>query len=334
MELFGENDKNGKRKIKPIPGSEFIMDADSVILAIGQEVDTGFLAKEVDLKLNTWNNVKVDPASFPEDIEDDLVLTPLNTVKVDPITLETNIKGVFSGGDAISGNGTVIEAIAAGKEVAISIDRYINGEDLKEGRGIKPKVAKLSIGDVKRKSKVAMRYLPLEERKNNFDEVELGYTEEEAIEEARRCLNCSGCAECYECVKICKANAIRHDMKEEIIDINVGAIIVATGYDLINPEKLYEYGYDLSPDVITTLELERLISSSGPTKGEILRPSNQQKPKSVTFILCVGSRDETQCTWCCRIGCMSALKHVYLLREKLGEDVEINICYTDIRSYG
>jgi len=65
-----------------------------------------------------------------------------------------------------------------------------------------------------------------------------------------------------------------------------------------------------------------------------LRPSDKQKPKSVTFILCVGSRDETQCSWCCRIGCMSVLKHVYLLREKLGEDIEINICYTDIRSFG
>jgi len=87
-------------------------------------------------------------------------------------------------------------------------------------------------------------------------------------------------------------------------------------------------------DVITTLEMERLISSSGPTGGEILRPSDQKKPGSITFVLCVGSRDETACTWCCRIGCMSALKHVYLLREKLGDDVEINVCYTDVRSFG
>ncbi len=129
-------------------------------------------------------------------------------------------------------------------------------------------------------------------------------------------------------------NAITFDQKEEIIERKVGAIVVATGYDVMDPTLVYEYGYDQSPDVITTLEMERLISSSGPTKGEILRPSNQQKPKSVTFILCVGSRDETQCTWCCRIGCMTALKQVYLLREKLGEDVEINVCYNDLRSFG
>jgi heterodisulfide reductase subunit A len=136
------------------------------------------------------------------------------------------------------------------------------------------------------------------------------------------------------CRKACAQGAIDFHQKEEIVERKVGAIVVATGYDVLDPTSLYEYGYATSPDVITTLELERLISSSGPTKGEILRLSNQQKPKSVTFILCVGSRDETQCTWCCRIGCMTALKQVYLLREKLGDDVEINVCYNDFRSFG
>jgi len=136
------------------------------------------------------------------------------------------------------------------------------------------------------------------------------------------------------CKKACTSGAINFDQKEEIVERKVGTIVVATGYDVMDPTAVYEYGYDTSPDVLTTLEMERLISSSGPTKGEILRPSNQQKPKSVTFILCVGSRDETQCTWCCRIGCMTALKQVYLLHEKLGEDVEINVCYNDLRSFG
>jgi heterodisulfide reductase subunit A len=136
------------------------------------------------------------------------------------------------------------------------------------------------------------------------------------------------------CKKACAQGAINFNQKEEIVERKVGIIVVATGYDIMDPTAVYEYGYDTSPDVITTLEMERLISSSGPNKGEILRLSNQQKPKSVTFILCVGSRDETQCTWCCRIGCMTALKQVYLLREKLGEDIEINVCYNDLRSFG
>ncbi|MCK5636885.1 MAG: CoB--CoM heterodisulfide reductase iron-sulfur subunit A family protein, partial [Thermoplasmatales archaeon] len=136
------------------------------------------------------------------------------------------------------------------------------------------------------------------------------------------------------CVEACEAGAIDFKQKDKEVELNVGAIIVATGYDILNPDAMYEYGYTQSDDVITTLEMERLINSSGPTSGEILRPSNGEKPKSITYILCVGSRDETECTWCCRIGCMSALKHVYLLKEKLGDDVEINVCYTDIRSFG
>ncbi len=136
------------------------------------------------------------------------------------------------------------------------------------------------------------------------------------------------------CVKACEPDAIDFTQTDEEVELNVGTIIVATGYDLLNPEKLFEYGYTRSKNVITTLELERLISTSGPTEGDVVLLSSGEKPRSVTFILCAGSRDETKCTWCCRIGCMSVLKHVYLLREKLGVDVEINICYTDIRSFG
>ncbi|MBN1540448.1 MAG: CoB--CoM heterodisulfide reductase iron-sulfur subunit A family protein [Candidatus Thermoplasmatota archaeon] len=136
------------------------------------------------------------------------------------------------------------------------------------------------------------------------------------------------------CVEACEPGAIDFDQKEEEVELKVGAIVVATGYDLLDPARMFEYGYTLSPDIVTTLELERLISSSGPTYGKVVLPSNGEKPLSVTFILCAGSRDETQCTWCCRIGCMSALKQVYLLRENLGPEVEINICFTDIRSFG
>ena len=136
------------------------------------------------------------------------------------------------------------------------------------------------------------------------------------------------------CVEACEADAIDFKQKEEEIEVDVGAILVATGYDVMDPSNLYECGYARSDDVITTLEMERLINSSGPTGGEIVCPSNNEKPSSITFVLCVGSRDETECTWCCRIGCMSALKQVYLLKEKLGDDVEINVCYTDIRSFG
>lgn len=136
------------------------------------------------------------------------------------------------------------------------------------------------------------------------------------------------------CVEACEAGAIDFKQKDKEIQVKVGAIIVATGYDLLDPDSMYEYGYTNSDDIITSLQMERLINSSGPTMGEIICPSNGKKPKSITYILCAGSRDENECAWCCRIGCMSALKQVYLLKEKLGDKVEMNVCYTDIRSFG
>lgn len=136
------------------------------------------------------------------------------------------------------------------------------------------------------------------------------------------------------CIEACEADAIDFSQKEEFLEIEVGVIVVATGYDLLDPSKVYEFGYSRYKNVITSMEMERLISSSGPTSGEILCPSNNKIPNSITYILCVGSRDETSCTWCCRIGCMSALKQIYLIKEKFGNKVEINISYTDIRSFG
>lgn len=142
------------------------------------------------------------------------------------------------------------------------------------------------------------------------------------------------CGDYPPCKRACEADAIDHSMKDKYIELNVGAIIVTTGYDLLNAEIMYEYGYGTSQNVITNLEFERLVNAAGPTNGEILRPSDGSKVKSVSFILCVGSRDEDCMPYCCRIGCMSALKHAYLIREHLGSEVEINICYNDIRSFG
>jgi heterodisulfide reductase subunit A len=300
-------------------------------LAIGQEVETGFLAKDVDLEVTPYSSIKVDPVSFPINLEHELELTPWSTIKADPITLVTNIEGVFSGGDAVWGAGTVIEAVGAGKEAAISIERYINGEDLREGREEKPEIAKPSIEGVRKKRKVPMRYMPLNERKNNFKEVELGYTEEEAIEEARRCLDCGGCSECFECVRTCEAGAIRHDMKPEIIDVNVGAIVVATGFDLFDPMAKPEYGYGKYKNVITGLEFERLVSASGPTSGHI--EVNGKEPKNVVFIQCVGSRDKEGNEYCSRVCCMYTAKQAHLVKEKI-PDAKLTVYYTDMRAFG
>ena len=331
MKLLEEKDNSGRCKIKPIPNSEFTIKCDSVILAIGQEVDIDILSKDVDLKFTPWSSKKVDPVSFPRNGFDDVELTKWSTIKVDPLTQETNIEGVFSGGDSVWGAGTVIEAIGAGKEAAISIDRYINGEDLRAGREEKPIIAEPSIEGVRKKGQVKMRYLPLNERKGNFREVELGYSEEEAIEESRRCLDCGGCSECYECVQTCEANAICHDAKEEFVDINVGAIVVATGFDLFDAKEKPEYGYGKYKNVITGMEFERLVSSSGPTEGHV--EIRGKEPKNVVFIQCVGSRDKETNEYCSRVCCMYTAKQAHLVREKI-PDSKLTIYYTDVRAFG
>jgi len=333
MELLNEKDESGRRKIRPIHGSEFKIKTDSIILAIGQEVDTGFLSKEIDLEMTHWSSKKVDPVSFPKNGIDDLKLTKWDTIHYDPVTLETNVKGVFSGGDAVWGAGTVIEGIGAGKEAAVSIDRYINGKDLREGREEKPEIAKPSVEGLKRKHKVPMRYLPVEERINNFNEVELGYTEEEAIEEARRCLNCGGCSECYECIYTCEANAINHDMKEETVELDVGAIIIATGFNNYKPPKNNSYGYNMYPNVITSIEFERMLSSSGPHKGKITRLSDGKTPKKIAWIQCVGSRDKHTNEYCSSVCCMYAIKQAIIAQEHT-PGLKANIFFMDMRAFG
>jgi len=139
---------------------------------------------------------------------------------------------------------------------------------------------------------------------------------------------------CGKCYDVCKPKAINYDMKPEIIEEEVGAIIVATGYDLYDKENMAEYGYGKCADVLDGLQFERLCSASGPTKGKILRPSDHKEPKEVVFIQCAGSRDpELHCSYCSKICCMYTAKHAMLYKHHV-HDGQAYIFYIDIRSGG
>jgi len=139
---------------------------------------------------------------------------------------------------------------------------------------------------------------------------------------------------CGKCYDVCKVRAINYDMKPEIIEEEVGAIIVATGFDLLDKEQMAEYGYGKYPDVLDGLQFERLCSASGPTKGQILRPSDHKEPKEVVFIQCSGSRDpEQHCAYCSKICCMYTAKHAMLYKHHV-HDGQAYIFYIDIRSGG
>ena len=134
------------------------------------------------------------------------------------------------------------------------------------------------------------------------------------------------------CASACQAGAIDFEQKEEIIEIDVGSIIVATGFDPFDPKLKPEFGYGVYPNVLQGLELERLCSASGPTKGEILIEAN--KPKDVVFIHCVGSRDKTvENEYCSRVCCMYTAKQAHLLRDKLPE-ARLTVLYMDVRAFG
>ena len=287
---------------------EFVIDADNVINAVGQAVEETELPKE-------------------------LAFTELGYLEVDPVTLESNISGVFAGGEVVAGQLDVIASVAAGKAGAESIDRYLSGNDLREGRSEQmPRVSKVNKDKVKAKSRMVMPKLETSKRKDNFDEVELGFDESLAIEEAKRCLNCAVCSECMLCVKACEADAIVHDAKEQTLEVEVGSIIVTTGMKQFDPEVMYTYGYNRFDDVLTGLEFERLSNASGPTDGVVVK-KNGEKPKSVAILHCVGSRDENYHKYCSRVCCMYSLKYAHLLKEKLPE-ADVYQLYIDMRCPG
>jgi len=305
MEL-GEPDESGRRRPVPIEGSEFTMEVDTVIMAIGQRVNQ-------------------------EMLPDKLEYTRFGTIIVDDLTLQTNIDGVFAGGDAVSGPDTVIGAVATGKEAAVSIDRYLRNVDLKEGRS-EPveRVENVNKAGVVKKARQQMPMLEKDQR-GGFPEVELGFSEESAIEEAKRCLNCGVCSECLACIPACEPNAINHDMKDEFVNLEVGAIIVTTGFDVLDPTPMTQYGYGKFENVFTSLEMERMISSTGPTEGKVMLKDGST-PKSAAIIHCVGSRDENYHLYCSRVCCMYGLKHAHLIKEKTGAD--IYQMYIDMRCFG
>jgi len=148
--------------------------------------------------------------------------------------------------------------------------------------------------------------------------------------------NCLGIVplRCGRCAEVCEAKAIDFDMHEEILEEEVGAIVLATGYELYPKEAMAEYGYGTIPDVIDGLEFERLLSASGPTRGEIRRPSDGKIPKEVVFIQCSGSRDpEHHKPYCSKICCMYTAKHALLYRHSV-PDGKAYVFYIDIRAGG
>jgi NADPH-dependent glutamate synthase beta subunit-like oxidoreductase len=178
MEL-GEPDASGRRRPVPVAGSEYNLPMDAVISAIGLSADLGFFNQE------------------PETLKP--AVSKWGTLEADPITYATNVQGVFTGGDVATGAATVIQAIAAGKQAAISIDRYLRGVDLAEGRSRETDTCDAPPVAVTKAKRMVMQHVPAAQRKSSFEPVTLGLSEEQALAEANRCLRCGVCDSCFRC---------------------------------------------------------------------------------------------------------------------------------------
>jgi len=141
---------------------------------------------------------------------------------------------------------------------------------------------------------------------------------------------------CGLCLKACERDAINFDDKEEIIELNVGAVIIATGFEIYDPSQEPKYGYRRFPNVVTQLDFERILNADGPTKGELRRPSDNKPIKRIAFIQCVGSRNEREKgagRYCSRVCCMITAKQAFMIKEH-EPDVEVYVYYIDMRTAG
>jgi heterodisulfide reductase subunit A-like polyferredoxin len=292
--------------------------SDMVILAIGQKTNLKFITEADGIKL-----------------------TPRGLIEADPDTLATSREGVFAGGDVVSGPYIAIAAVAAGREAALSIDRYLKGQDLKAGREqplrpIAPEAGHWSPvpAEAVIQRRAVMPELSREDWTKGFREINLGYPEALAVAEAERCLNCGGCSECLQCVAACLPGAIDHQMQLRTRQIEVGAMILAPGFRPFDAGQKPEYGYGRYPNVVTSVQFERILSATGPYDGHVRRPSDGAPPRKVAWIQCVGSRDAS-CgrEYCSYVCCMYATKQAIIAREH-DHQVEPTIFYIDLRAQG
>jgi len=138
---------------------------------------------------------------------------------------------------------------------------------------------------------------------------------------------------CGVCFKVCQAGAIDFEQEDKVVEIDAAAVVIATGFDMMDPSIMPQYGFGFCDDVITSMQLERILSASGPTGGRLVRPSDEKEPETLAFVQCVGSRDERRHAYCSSVCCMYATKESILANEHL-TDVRTTIFYMDMRAVG
>jgi heterodisulfide reductase subunit A-like polyferredoxin len=300
---LGEPDASGRRRPVPVEGSNVTVPADNVIIAIGQTADI--------------EGVPLENGKIAADG-----------------SLATSVAGVFAGGDVVLGPASLVEAMAHGHHAADAIHAFLRGQPMpvldtkKKATAPNPDPAAAVV------AKQPMRKIVVEDRTRDFREIETGYTAEQAVAEAKRCLACGLCSECGLCVKACGPGAIVHDMKSKAETIRVGSVILTPGYEEFQASLRGEFGHGRYANVLSSVQFERMLSASGPTEGHVQRPSDGKPVKKIAFIQCVGSRDSARGNgYCSSICCMSATKEAMVALEHV-QGLDVSIFCMDVRAFG
>ena len=300
---LGEPDASGRRKPVPVEGSNFTVAADNVIIAIGQTADI--------------EGVPLEGGKIAADA-----------------SLATKVPGVFAGGDVVLGPASLVEAMAHGHHAAEAIGAYLRGQPMPVLDTSEKAVAPNPNPAAEIAAKQDMPKIIVEDRTRDFREIETGYTAEQAMAEAQRCLACGLCSECGLCVKACGPGAIVHDMQPKAETVHVGSVILTPGYEEMQASLRGEFGHGRYANVLSSVQFERMLSASGPTEGHVQRPSDGKPVKKLAFIQCVGSRDSARGNgYCSSICCMSATKEAMVALEHV-QGLDISIFCMDVRAFG
>ncbi|MGA2722793.1 MAG: FAD-dependent oxidoreductase [Bryobacteraceae bacterium] len=283
--------------------------ADTVIVTIGQGVDSAGLG---------------------------VAAGPGGRIVAGKDTLATSVDGIFAGGDAVLGPASMVDAMAQGHRAAEAIDAYLRGTKLAPTNGAHVETADNPKPDAAKRERVRMPQAAPAARLRDFTEIDLGYSPEQAIAEAQRCLACGLCSECMQCVKACAAGAVCHDQQAEEHEIAVGSVILTPGFEEFQASLRGEFGHGRYANVLSSVQFERMLSAAGPTGGHVERPSDGGEVRKIAFIQCVGSRDAARGNgYCSSICCMSATKEAMVALEHAhGQKLDVSIFCMDVRAFG
>ena len=309
---LGAPDASGRRRPEPVPGSELLLECDAIVTAIGMMPDTGSLAPL-------------------------LPMGKAGTISVDRTTLLTGAPGIFAAGDVVTGPTDITRAVGEGRRAAHMIDRWLTGGALSGFDDRLPVVDKRDV--LARQRAWTLRPQPpapaaTDPAPHDFAEVEPPVTEAEAHQGAARCMDCAVCSECEQCVKACPVpGCIDLHARDEVHEVEVGAVVLATGFDLFPADLKPEYGYGTFRNVITAMQMDRLLAPTRPF-NTILRPGDGKIPERIAYVLCTGSRDEqVGDPLCSRFCCMYSIKQNQLIMGSLPL-ADVTVHYMDIRAAG